>query len=90
MPWLALQWVTLWFNELPVADVDLSFKYFLLMLQGFSCGVIGGFILLPRCFIKSEMVRDKLRISRISCFGVTAIYFVGRTIVFGLFKIIFG
>lgn len=62
LPWIARMVIMPEFTKLPgLAESELSLKYFLFMLQGFSCGVIGGGILLPRLFIRSETTRDKLQ-----------------------------
>jgi len=79
MPWLAFMMLLPSFSTLPgVADSDLSLKYFLLMVQGFSCGIFGGLVLLPRFWIKADTTAQKLKITLISSLIVTVLYLISR------------
>ncbi|MFQ5519244.1 MAG: hypothetical protein ACE5E3_04500, partial [Mariprofundus sp.] len=52
------------------------------MLQGFSCGLIGGMILLPRFFFPATTVADKLKITMLSCVALSMLYLVNRWVFF--------
>ncbi len=71
------------FMSIPeLAENANSLKYFLFMLQGFSCGVIGGMILLPRFFIPATTTMEKLKVTAYSCLALSAGYLVTRWIFF--------
>ncbi|MFC1546041.1 hypothetical protein ACFL4I_01315 [Pseudomonadota bacterium] len=89
LPWIALMVIMPEFTKLPwLAESELSLKYFLFMLQGFSCGVIGGGILLPRLFIHSETTRDKLRVTLISALLFSGFYLFTRWLLLEAFKLL--
>ncbi len=78
-PWLAFMVLLPSFSTLPgVAESDLALKYFLLMVQGFSCGIFGGMVLLPRFWIKADTTAQKLKITLISSLVVTILYLFSR------------
>lgn len=79
MPWLAFMVLLPSFSTLPgVADNDLALKYFLLMVQGFGCGIFGGSVLLPRFWIQADTTVEKLKITFISSLVITALYLLSR------------
>jgi hypothetical protein len=74
-PWLAMMLLMPEFMSLPgIGDGELALKYFLFMVQGFSCGVFGGAILFPRLWIKVETTAEKLKVTAISSLVLGAIY----------------
>jgi len=77
MPWLALMLIMPNFSALPIGS-DLSLKYFLFMVQGFSCGIFGGMVLLPRFWVSGETAVEKLRITAISSLLISALYLFSR------------
>lgn len=78
-PWLAMMIVFDDFSNLPgLAESDLSLKYFLMLVQGFSCGILGGAVLLPRFFIRSQGVMDKLRTTLLSSLTISILFLVSR------------
>ncbi|HKI47386.1 MAG TPA: hypothetical protein VKA08_18800 [Balneolales bacterium] len=78
-PWLAFMFLLPSFSTIPgVADNDLALKYFLLMVQGFSCGIFGGSVLLPRFWIQADSTAEKLKITIISSLVVTMAYLFSR------------
>lgn len=82
-PLLIFQFLMPQFMSIPdLAESANSLKYFLFMLQGFSCGVIGAMILLPRFFIPATTTLEKLKITAISCLGMSAMYLITRWIFF--------
>jgi len=86
-PWLIMQFLMPEFMELPgIADMEISLKYFLLMVQGFSCGVMGGAILLPRLFIHSQSVVDKFKVTVTSSLVVGLVYLISRFVLLEMFK----
>lgn len=86
-PWIVLQLLTPAFEEIPaLAGMDISFKYFLFMLQGFSCGVMGGMILLPRFFVKADTVWEKLRVTMISSLLMGILYLITRYLLLEAFR----
>ncbi|MDX8390034.1 MAG: hypothetical protein R8M38_06030 [Mariprofundaceae bacterium] len=89
MPWLALQLITPSFVNLPLAETDLAFKYFLFMMQGIGCGVIGGGVLFPRLFFIANSAWQKLRITIISSVVMAMLYLASRAILLELFRYIF-
>ena len=71
------------FMSLPgLAENANSLKYFLFMLQGFSCGVIGAMILLPRFFVPATTTLEKLKITALSCLAMSITYLITRWIFF--------
>jgi|GEM_PF-3343077 len=91
LPWIALQIVTQGFLDIPeLAANSLSLKYFLFMLQGFSCGVMGGMILLPRVFIPAETVREKLKITLIGALIISGFYLLTRYLLLLAFRWLLG
>ncbi len=76
-PWLALMLIMPNFTELPVGT-DMSLKYFLIMVQGFSCGIFGGMVLLPRFWVSADSVAEKLRITAISSLIISTLYLFSR------------
>jgi len=79
MPWLAFMLILPSFSTIPgVAENDLALQYFLLMVQGFSCGIFGGMVLLPRFWIKADTTAQKLKITFISSLVVTILYLFSR------------
>jgi len=87
LPWITLMVIMPAFTSLPgVADSELSLKYFLFMLQGFSCGVIGGGVLLPRLFINSKTTMDKLKVTLISALTFSGFYLFTRWLLLEAFK----
>lgn len=90
-PWIVLQLLTPGFEAIPaLAQMEASFTYFLFMLQGFSCGVMGGMILLPRFFVKAESAREKLRITIISSLLMAALYLITRYLLLEAFRFLLG
>lgn len=69
-----------------LAEVDPSLKFFLFMLQGFSCGILGGIVLLPRFFIKVETTWDKLKITMASSLVMGMVYLISRYLLLEMFK----
>lgn len=79
LPWLALMVLMPSFEVLPgVDDTELSLRYFLFLVQGFSCGIFGGMVLLPRFWIRAETTFEKLRVTAISSLLVSALYMFTR------------
>lgn len=86
-PWVIMQFLVPEFMELPgIADMEISLKYFLLMVQGFSCGVMGGAILLPRLFLHSQSVAAKLKVTVVSSLAVGLIYLISRFLLLEMFR----
>lgn len=78
-PWLAFMLLLPSFSTLPeVAENDLALKYFLVMVQGFGCGIFGGSVLLPRFWIQAETTVEKLKITMISSLVITMLYLTTR------------
>lgn len=69
-----------------LAETENSLKYFLFMLQGFSCGVLGGMILIPRFFIAATTTFEKLKVTLISSLGMAGMYLVTRWIFFEVLR----
>lgn len=75
------------FMDIPgIAESENSLKYFMFMLQGFSCGVFGGMILLPRFFYKAETVIEKLRITLYSSLAISLGYLISRWVFLEVLK----
>lgn len=90
-PWVVLQLLTPGFEQIPaLAGMETSFKYFLFMLQGFSCGVMGGMILLPRFFVKADTVLEKLRVTMVSSLLMAVLYLVTRYLLLEAFRFLLG
>jgi hypothetical protein len=88
-PLIAFQFLMPQFMEIPgLAETELSLKFFLFMLQGFSCGVVGGVILLPRFFYKAESVLEKLKITISSSIIISLGYLISRWVLLEMFRII--
>jgi len=82
-PLIIFQFLMPQFMSIPgLAETENSLKYFLFMLQGFSCGVIGAMILLPRFFIPATTTMEKLKITAISCLGMSVMYLITRWLFF--------
>jgi hypothetical protein len=89
MPWFAFMILFPSFSALPgVANNDLALKYFLLMVQGFGCGVFGGMVLLPRFWIQAETIVDKLRITLTSSLIISLLYLFSRWLLLQAFHYI--
>lgn len=87
MPWLAMLLMLDDFASLPgVAGTDISLKYFLLLVQGFSCGILGGAILLPRFFLRAENVFEKLKVTFLSGLVVSLLYLISRYLLLEMIK----
>ena len=82
-PLLIFQFLMPQFMAIPnLAESENSLKYFLFMLQGFSCGAIGAMILLPRFFVPATTVAEKLKVTAYSCLGMSAMYLITRWLFF--------
>ncbi|PJA32003.1 MAG: hypothetical protein CO187_06310 [Zetaproteobacteria bacterium CG_4_9_14_3_um_filter_53_7] len=82
-PLIIFQFLMPQFMSLPgLAENANSLKYFLFMLQGFSCGVIGAMILLPRFFVPATTTLEKLKITALSCLAMSITYLITRWIFF--------
>lgn len=87
VPWVILLLIMPEFVEIVgYADLDPSLTFFLFLMQGFSCGILGGIILLPRFFIKAETGWDKLKITMISSLAVGVFYIATRYLLLEMFK----
>lgn len=79
VPWLAMMLMFDNFSSLPgVGGTDLSLKYFLLLVQGFSCGIMGGAILLARFFVRAQSVVEKLTVTVSSSLIMGVVYLISR------------
>ena len=86
-PWVILLLIMPEFTKLlAFADLDPSLKFFLFMLQGFSCGMLGGAVFLPRFFIKAETSWDKLKITMLSSLAMGMAYLISRYLLLEMFK----
>ncbi|OIO67481.1 MAG: hypothetical protein AUJ57_11255 [Zetaproteobacteria bacterium CG1_02_53_45] len=82
-PLIIFQFLMPQFMSLPgLAENANSLKYFLFMLQGFSCGVIGAMILLPRFFVPATTTLEKLKVTAVSCLAMSTTYLITRWIFF--------
>lgn len=82
-PLIIFQFLMPQFMSIPgLAENANSLKYFLFMLQGFSCGVIGAMILLPRFFVPATTTIEKLKVTAMSCMAFSLGYLVTRWIFF--------
>lgn len=82
-PLIVFQFLMPQFMSIPeLAESENSLKYFLFMLQGFSCGVIGAMILLPRFFIPAASTIEKLKITAISSLAMAVMYLITRWVFF--------
>lgn len=89
MPWLAFMLLLPSFSTLPgVADNDLALKYFLLMVQGFGCGIFGGSVLLPRFWIQADTAAEKLKVTFISSLIISLLYLFSRWLLLQAFHYI--
>lgn len=83
VPLIIFQFLLPQFMAIPeLAQSENSLKYFLFMLQGFSCGVLGAMILIPRFFIPATTTAEKLKITILSSLGMAVMYLVTRWIFF--------
>lgn len=83
LPWLTLlvlSWGFFGMDEM-FAD-DLMLQTFIVVLQSVACGVLGGFILLPRFYFPAETATEKLRITCISALVFSAVYAFTRVLLF--------
>ncbi len=90
LPWLALQLITREFVALDFESNDLLFKYFLFMMQGFSCGLLGGSILLARFIFPAETPWQKLRVTALSAVAFSLLYLFSRWVLLEMFYFLFG
>jgi len=82
-PLIIFQFLMPQFMSIPgLAETENSLKYFLFMLQGFSCGAIGAMILLPRFFVPATTTIEKLKVTAISCFAMSTMYLITRWLFF--------
>jgi len=83
LPGLALMLLAWGFfggTELLVEEETL--RLFIVVMQAFGCGVLGGFVLLPRYFFPAETMKQKLRITFISAMALSTFYVVSRAIMY--------
>ncbi|ATX81056.1 hypothetical protein Ga0123462_0178 [Mariprofundus ferrinatatus] len=82
-PLIIFQFLMPQFMSIPdLAETENALKYFLFMLQGFSCGVIGAMILLPRFFIPATTTIEKLKVTALSSLAMGGVYLITRWIFF--------
>ncbi|GAV21004.1 hypothetical protein MMIC_P1983 [Mariprofundus micogutta] len=82
-PLIIFQFLMPQFMSIPgLAETANSLKYFLFMLQGFSCGVIGAMILIPRFFVPATTTMEKLKVTALSCIALSITYLITRWIFF--------
>jgi len=83
LPGLALMLLS-WgfFGETKMLVEDETLRLFIVIMQAFSSGVLGGFVLLPRYFFPAETMKQKLRITFISALVFSAVYVVSRVILY--------
>lgn len=87
VPWLAMMLVFDDFSSLPgVAGTDMALKYFLLLVQGFSCGILGGAILLARFIVHADSITGKLKITLLTSLAVSMLYLVSRFLLLEMIK----
>lgn len=86
-PWVILLLIMPEFTKtLGLADLDPSLMFFLFMMQGFSCGILGGVVLLPRFFFKAESRWEKLKITMLSALVMGMFYLVSRYLLLEMFR----
>lgn len=89
LPLIVFQVLSSYFSEIPALSEDtVSLQLFLFLLQGFSCGVIGAMILIPRFFFKAETTLEKLKVTAISALVFSSAYLLSRWILLQLFYFI--
>jgi len=87
MPWLAMIVMLGDFSRIPgAADAGVSLKYFLLLVQGFSCGILGGAALLARFFFAAATALDKLKVTLLSSLTVAVLFLVSRIILLEMIR----
>lgn len=87
LPWLTLQALTWGFFGMDeIFANDQMLQAFIVVLQSVACGVLAGFILLPRFYFPAESTAEKLRITCISAAIFSAVYAFTRILLFSAIR----
>lgn len=87
MPWLVMVAMLGDFSALPgVAGTEVTLKYFLLLVQGFSCGIVGGAALLARFIFQAQGTAEKLKVTFLSSLTVSVLYLISRFLLLEMIK----
>lgn len=75
------------FGSISYFDDHTSIWLYFWLLQAFSAGILGGFVLMPRYFVKAETTAARILVNTIGALAISAIFAFSRIFLFAVSSI---